>query len=403
MPRKPKIPSYRLHKASGQAVVVLSGQSHYLGIWQSPESKARYEQVVAEWLARNRQPSPEQAATSGGTGISVSELILRYYKFTQSYYPADGDTTSEVRSIREALRPVRRLFGDQPAASFGPLALKAVRQAMIDQGWCRTHVNHQVHRVRRMFRWGVSEELVPVSVYEALRSVAGLARGRCEVRESSPVEPAFWEHVEAIKPYCTRPVGTMLELQYLAAMRSCEVRAMRTCDIDRSNPECWLYRPGSDRGEHGKHKNAWRGQDRVIPLGPKAIAVLTPWLNEGDPTACLFQPRLATEEANEKRRAKRQSRRTPRQAARRRAPAPRRAPGVMYSSNTYAQSVARACKKAGLRFRPYALRHGRKMEIEGSVSTEAARVVLGQKSVQATQHYGRLDVQRAVEVMARLG
>src|SRR5262249_5254607 len=102
-------------------------------------------------------PAPEQATSSGGTGISVSELILPYYRFAQSYYPADGDTTSEVRSIREALRPVRRLFGDQSAASVGPLALKAVRQAMIDQGWCRTHVNHQVHRVRRMFRWGVSE------------------------------------------------------------------------------------------------------------------------------------------------------------------------------------------------------------------------------------------------------
>src|SRR5262245_15742655 len=118
MPRKPKIPSYRLHKASGQAVVVLSGQSHYLGVWQSPESRARYEQVVAEWLARNRQPAPEQAAPSGGTDIRVSELILRYYRFAQSYYPADGDTTSEVRSIRETLRPVRRLFGDQSAASF---------------------------------------------------------------------------------------------------------------------------------------------------------------------------------------------------------------------------------------------------------------------------------------------
>ena len=38
---------------------------------------------------------------------------------------------------------------------FGPLGLKAVRQKMIEKGWCRTHINHQVNRVRRMFRWGV--------------------------------------------------------------------------------------------------------------------------------------------------------------------------------------------------------------------------------------------------------
>ena len=116
---------------------------------------------------------------------------------------------------------MRRLYGAMQAASFGPLALKAVRQSMTDQNdWCRTHSNHQVNRVRRMFRWGVSEELVPASVYEALRSVAGLVRGRCDVRESAPVEPAFWAQVEAVKPWCTRPVAAMLELQYLAAMRS---------------------------------------------------------------------------------------------------------------------------------------------------------------------------------------
>ena len=42
-----KVPSYRLHKASGQAVVVLNGTSIYLGPFDSPESRARYDRVVA--------------------------------------------------------------------------------------------------------------------------------------------------------------------------------------------------------------------------------------------------------------------------------------------------------------------------------------------------------------------
>ena len=89
------------------------------------------------------------------------------------------------------------------------------------------------------------------------------------MRESRPVEPAFWEHVEVIKPFFPRPVAAMLELQWLTGMRSGEVRVMRTVDLDRTDPACWLYRPGSDEGEHGRHKNAWGGQSRVIALGPK--------------------------------------------------------------------------------------------------------------------------------------
>jgi integrase len=76
---------------------------------------------------------------------------------------------------------------------------------------------------------------------------------------------------------------------------------------------------------------------------------------------------------------------------------------VHYKSSSYAHAVARACAKAGIKFRPYGLRHGRKMEIESADSTEAARAVLGQKSIQATQHYGTLDLRRATEVISRLG
>ena len=45
-----KVPSYRLHKASGQAVVVLNGTSIYLGAFDSPESRARYDRAVARYL-----------------------------------------------------------------------------------------------------------------------------------------------------------------------------------------------------------------------------------------------------------------------------------------------------------------------------------------------------------------
>ena len=48
-----------------------------------------------------------------------------------------------------------------PSAAFGPLALKAVREEMIRAGNCRSEINRRVGRIVRMFKWGVSEELVP--------------------------------------------------------------------------------------------------------------------------------------------------------------------------------------------------------------------------------------------------
>ena len=51
MPRNSRIPSYRLHKPSGQAVVTINGRNIYLGSFNSPDSQSRYKRVVAEWLA----------------------------------------------------------------------------------------------------------------------------------------------------------------------------------------------------------------------------------------------------------------------------------------------------------------------------------------------------------------
>jgi hypothetical protein len=64
MPRVTKQnPSYRLHRATGQAVVTLSGKDHYLGPHASAESRAEYDRLLAAWLANGRRlaPAPEPA------------------------------------------------------------------------------------------------------------------------------------------------------------------------------------------------------------------------------------------------------------------------------------------------------------------------------------------------------
>lgn len=53
MPKK-RIPSYRLHRPSGLAIVTLNGQDHYLGRWGSPQSRDEYDRLIGEWLAGGR-------------------------------------------------------------------------------------------------------------------------------------------------------------------------------------------------------------------------------------------------------------------------------------------------------------------------------------------------------------
>src|SRR5262245_2141892 len=68
-----RIPNYRLHKPSGQAVVTLNNKDHYLGQYNSPESRAEYDRLIAEYLASRLQAGPTRGLTAG---LSVSEMIL---------------------------------------------------------------------------------------------------------------------------------------------------------------------------------------------------------------------------------------------------------------------------------------------------------------------------------------
>jgi integrase len=379
------------------AVVTIDGRDFYLGRWNSPESHVRYDRRIAEWLANGRRlPGPEARAGQQ----TVSEIILAFDTYAEQRYPASG---RELENFRRAFEPLRDLYGRAAVRDFGPKALKAVQQRMIELGWCRAVINRRVGRIKALFRWAESEELVSPSTYHALQTVRGLPKGMPGVREAPPTEPAFWEQAEKVIPFCPRVIGAMLRIQWLSGMRSGEIRVMRTMDLDRSEPRCWYYCPGSDAGPHGRHKNAWRGQTRIVVLGPQAIEAVTPWLREDDPTAYLFQPRQAVAERNARRRAGRKSPRTPSQLARKRKANPKRVPGTLYTPTSYAHAVARACAKAQVKFRPYALRHGRKMQVEAAVDVDAARTVLGQRSIVATQHYGTLDLRKATEVMAVLG
>jgi hypothetical protein len=46
-----RVPTYRHHKPTNQAVVTLNGKDHYLGRWNSKASRGEYDRLIGEWLA----------------------------------------------------------------------------------------------------------------------------------------------------------------------------------------------------------------------------------------------------------------------------------------------------------------------------------------------------------------
>ena len=54
---KDRIPEYRKHRASGQALVTINGRDLYLGPHGTKASKVEYDRLVCEWLASGRSIS----------------------------------------------------------------------------------------------------------------------------------------------------------------------------------------------------------------------------------------------------------------------------------------------------------------------------------------------------------
>jgi integrase len=383
-----RIPTYRLHKPTGLAVVTLDGKDHYLGRHGTAASRAAYERLVAQWLLGRGKPTPAAPAPD----LTVDEVLLRYWTFAQSYY---GRASKQVDNMKLALRPLRHLYGTSLAPEFGPLALKAVRQRMIDLGWYRNYVNHCVGRLKRVFRWAAENELLPPSVYASLQAVRGLSRNRSEARETAPVQPVAEAHVQAALPHVSDTVRAMVLVQQLTGCRPGEVVRMRGVDLDMAG-DVWLYRPAG-------HKTAHHGHGRVVAIGPRAQEVIRPFLKE-DPERYLFSPRESRESWNAERRRRRKTPVTPSQARRRRKPSPKRAPGERYTVGTYRNAIRRACIRAGVPvWHPHQIRHAVATELRRRYGLETAKAVLGHRTLSATEVYAQKDLAGAVRVMGEVG
>jgi integrase len=407
------IPKYRRHKGSGQALIEFRGQRRYLGVYGSPESKEAYSRFVAELaaspLAASAVPSPAPSLRH----LSVVELADAYWQFCQGYYrKKDGTPSGWLRHIHLTLHQhLCGLYGRIPAAEFGPKAFKAIRQRLVDAGNSRPYINKLMPIIVRAFKWGAAEELVSPAVYHALRTVEGLRKGRTAAPEPPPILPVDEAAVDATLPTLPQVVADMVRFQRLTGCRPGEVCQLRPIDLDRSR-EVWEFRPASHKTEH-------HGRERIIFIGPKAQAVILPYLLRGARAHC-FSPAESEAKRRAEMRERRKSKVQPSQRDRRKA-RPRRCPAACYNKDSYTRAVNRGIKKAnqailekagkeGIKnpalvptWHPNQLRHTRGTEIRRKFGLEATQVVLGHSKADVTQVYAERNNALAVEVMRKIG
>jgi len=425
-----KIPSYRRQgydKGTDLAFVEIEGKRHYLGAYGSPTSRELYHRHIAEWEAAGRTGS-----SAAPQDITVTEVAEKFLVWANSYYVKEGAPTAEPSNIAFALRPLIALYGPTSAAQFGPKALKAVRERMISLKWCRKHINKQVDRIKRMFKWAVADEYIPSGIYEALRAVSGLRFQRTAAVELPPIGPAKMHLVEAVKQTLNAQICAMIDIQLWTGARPGEVVLIRPMDIDRSGP-VWTYKPRRHKNQH--HPN----NERIVYIGPKAQEILTPFLLRPPESYCFSPLEAETErirQATLRRKIKATYGNAPSGIALKDS---KRKINDRYTDDTYGKAIRRNLerlypmpaslparlkgekKKAWLErltpaerqeydhweatymWAPNQLRHTYGTVARASDGLEAAQVLLGHSKADVTQIYAERDAEKAKSVALKIG
>ena len=266
-----RVPSYRRH-ASGNARVTINGQDHYLGKYGTKASREKYNRLIAEYKASQKSKAFGKAA------LLLQDVILAFMRHAKDYYKG----SDLPYRFKLSMRPVAELYATLPAAEFGSLQFEAVMHHWLeDPSRSRSYINDNMRRVIQMVRWAVAKKLMPASLLTEIQAVTLLERGRTTAREPEPIQSVPQALIDATLPVLTPVQRDMVKFQLLTGCRPGELCRICPGMVDRSG-EVWTI-------DLEKHKTAHKGKRRTIFVGPRAQAILAPYLLRA-PTKACFSP-----------------------------------------------------------------------------------------------------------------
>lgn len=362
--------------------------------------------LYAVWLNEwERNPHVRNPSTQ--TVSTVADLSVVYYEYAKATYQKRGTPTSYVANIKGALGVLIAKQGDLPAGKLTPPMLANVRDAMIvtedGETLTRKTVNMRVDCIRAMYRWAVEKGHVDANTWHGLKAVSSLRKGRSLATESVGVQPIHESTVAETLIHLSPVVADMIRLQAMTGMRPDEVCTMRPIDIEHGG-DVWLYRPADPKLAHLD-----QARTRVVCLGPKAQAIIQPYLQR-DLVAFLFNPK----ESNAWRNAAASTHRRVDQK-----PTPKltnRVVGDRYTSASYRRAIHRACDNAfdparalrgagdtSYRWSPNQLRHSYATQLRKQFGIEATSISLGHSNISTTELYAEKAVQHAMKIARDVG
>lgn len=370
-------PIYGLHATSGLARTTVNGKRVTLGKYNSPESRATFARIVEEWEAAHAERKPR-----GNSELTVSRLAVLFLQHAEREYVRDGRPTGETKNFRMALQAMTDQFHGVRVLDFGPKKLKMLQQRLVEDGYAQQTINGITRRIKQVFDWAVSEEMISVNAAQSLKTVHGLRAGKTAARPPQP-KPAVPEAaVDAVRPFVTKPVWGMLQFMLFTGCRPAECCSMMWSEID-TRGKVWMYTP-----KH--HKTAHRGKHRVIHVGPQGQQVLNA-LRELSRSDYVFDPEVGLQEFIRKQYG---------------ADAKVRSTvGACYSKHSLNAAVRKACDRAGIpRWSPGQLRKTRATLARQQGDLETAQQVLGHSSKSTTERfYAAVDLSRAEANALRFG
>lgn len=296
-------------------------------------------------------------------------------------------------------------------------------------GHSRRYLNDNIDRLRRMFRWGVSEELVSESTLRPLETVDGLRKGKTNAPDHPSVPPVDDIVVNATIQSLQPTVADMVRIQSLTGARPGEICIMRPFDIEMRNG-VWFYLPE-------RHKTQHHGKERVVVIGPKAQSILNPYLDR-EPLDYCFKPSDVIAHHRRIRHAKRVTPLSCGSKPKKKNKRSKRAAGDCYTNDSYRRAIHRACdwafpppnelaqredesqlawmrrldeaQRAELarwqsehRWSPNQLRHTMGTKTREQFGIEAVAAALGHSKTDTSEIYAQRNLQLAVEVAKKTG